>query len=97
MDKLELLESFKLCVEGADKIRATIKTPGWKLINGWLEEIKNYNNMVLKTENIIKNQYKTIHAQAVVNVIENLICSIDVTIQKGDEADKEIKKAKKKK
>lgn len=90
----ELLEELKLCTEGADKVRALIKMPGWKLINEYLEGRKNQYLQILKTERDLQKIY---YAQAVVNVIESLICSMDVTIQQGDNADKEIKKKKKKK
>lgn len=94
MDKSELLESLKLCAEGADKVRALTKQPGWKMIEEYFEILKSQYLNILKTE---RNLDKICYAQAVVNVIENLICSIDVTIQQGDEVDEQIKKEKKRK
>ncbi len=95
MDKsTEQLEKLELCAEGADKVRALIKKPGWKLINEYLEDRKNEYLQILKTE---RNLDRIYYAQAVVNVIESLICSMDVTLQQGDEADKQIKRIKKKK
>ncbi|TET08115.1 MAG: hypothetical protein E3J83_04375 [Candidatus Atribacteria bacterium] len=94
MDKsTEQLKNLELCAEGADKVRALVKKPGWKLIEEYLEILKNQYLNVLKTE---RNLDKIYYAQAVINVIESLSYSINASIYHGDEADKQIKEIKKK-
>jgi len=88
----ELLKNLKLCAEDADKVRALIKQPGWKMIEEYFEILKDQYLNILKTE---RNLDKICYAQAVVNVIESLLFSIDAAIQEGNEADKQIKKIKK--
>ena len=90
--KKESLKNLELCAEGADKVRALMKRPGWKMIEEYFKVLKDQYLNVLKTE---RNLDKICYAQAVVNVIESLLFSMNASIQEGDEADKQIKKIKK--
>ena len=93
MKKLESLKNLELCAEGADKVRALMKRPGWKMIEEYFKVLKDQYLNILKTE---RNLDKICYAQAVVNVIESLLFSMNAAVLEGDEADKQIKKIKKK-
>ena len=74
---------YKTIIENADRLRATINTPGWQDIVKIINDKKEYWLQKVLTE---KELNKIYHAQAYVEASDMLLMEIDARIKQGDEA-----------
>ena len=76
---------YKTIIETADYLRSLIKTPGWNIIQKFLNDKREYYTQGLLTE---KDMPKILYAQAYVSVIDAIYFEIAELIKQGEEADK---------
>ena len=76
---------YKSSIETADYLRALIKTPGWNIIQKFLNNKREYYTQIALTE---KDMSKILYAQAYVSVIDAIYFEIAELVKQGEEADK---------
>ena len=74
---------YKSIIDNADYLRSLVKKPGWKIIQKFMADKREYYTQVALTE---KDMHKIYYAQAYVSIIDTINYEIDMLIKQGDEA-----------